>query len=190
MNLQDVVTFCFGDKVQMLKSTYDSIVWKHITEDDYAGLSEENKANYVFNETSYSGSGPMYTLKQTLNSNGAIMYDKLLSNEEYEKLEDNIKLNYKRAHKMYSHVPIPLQEMEDAYVTYINEIKPLSELRAKRDTLLRESDIYSLPDYPHPTEEAKQAWLDYRQALRDLPANTEDPNNIDWPRRPDEPVVP
>ena len=34
------------------------------------------------------------------------------------------------------------------------------------------------------TEEVKQAWLDYRQALRDLPANTSDPSNPVWPYSP------
>ena len=38
----------------------------------------------------------------------------------------------------------------------------------RRLNLLKESDVYALPDYPHKTQEAKQAWLDYRQALRDL----------------------
>jgi len=27
-------------------------------------------------------------------------------------------------------------------------------------------------------------WMDYRQALRDLPANTTDPANPDWPVKP------
>jgi len=39
-------------------------------------------------------------------------------------------------------------------------------------------------DYPHATEEVKQAWLDYRQALRDLPGNTTDPENPVWPTPP------
>jgi len=62
--------------------------------------------------------------------------------------------------------------------------QPLKDLRKKRDRLIKESDVYSLPDFPHPTEEAKQAWLDYRQALRDLPANTTDPENPVWPQEP------
>ncbi|MEG6550208.1 phage tail assembly chaperone, partial [Desulfocurvibacter africanus] len=31
------------------------------------------------------------------------------------------------------------------------------------------SDCYALPDYPHANEAARQAWLDYRQALRNVP---------------------
>ena len=75
------------------------------------------------------------------------------------------------------------EECIDEEIKIKREIR-LNFIRNKRNILLRESDIYSLPDYPHPTEEAKQAWLDYRQALRDLPANTEDPSNVTWPREP------
>ena len=38
-----------------------------------------------------------------------------------------------------------------------------------RDKLLAETDRYATMDFPHKSEELKQAWLDYRQALRDLP---------------------
>jgi len=58
-------------------------------------------------------------------------------------------------------------------------------MRQKRDLLLDETDKYIVADYPHPSPEARQAWLDYRQALRDLPANTEDPANPVWPVPPE-----
>lgn len=61
-------------------------------------------------------------------------------------------------------------------------------IRERRDTELNKTDKYIVSDWPHPTPEDRQAWLDYRQALRDLPANTEDPANPDWPTRPDEVV--
>lgn len=183
MNIH-AATFCFSDTVEMMGDTYESIVWKNITEDEYANLSSENKANYVLNESSYSGSGPMYTLKQVLHTDGTIGYNKLISLEEYTHLEDDLKLNYKLAHKMYSHVPITLEEMKAAYDVYVNETKPLSDLRRKCDMLLKETDKYTISDWPHPTEEVKQAWLDYRQALRDLPANTTDPKNPVWPNQP------
>ena len=60
----------------------------------------------------------------------------------------------------------------------------LDGLRENRNQLLDKTDRYATIDYPHPTEEAKQAWLDYRQALRDLPANTTDPENPVWPTPP------
>ena len=42
-------------------------------------------------------------------------------------------------------------------------------LRIKRDQLLKGTDVYALPDFPHASKEQRQAWLDYRQQLRDLP---------------------
>ncbi|MEG6549517.1 phage tail assembly chaperone [Desulfocurvibacter africanus] len=38
-------------------------------------------------------------------------------------------------------------------------------IRFERDRRLTASDRYALPDYPHTDETARQAWLDYRQAL-------------------------
>ena len=183
MNLHDIVLQgC--DKVEMMGATYDSIVWKHITEEEYNNLSEDDKSSYTLNESSYSGSDPKYTLKQILRSDGIITYHNLLSTAEYDQLDENLKSNYKLATKLYSHVPVPLEEIESTYSIYINETKPLSEMRQKRDLLLHETDKYAIPDYPHPTPEARQAWLDYRQTLRDLPSTTEDPANPVWPTAP------
>ena len=53
-------------------------------------------------------------------------------------------------------------------------------LRQKRDSLMTETDWWVLPDR---TATAEQ--LAYRQALRDLPANTVDPANPVWPTKPE-----
>jgi hypothetical protein len=53
-------------------------------------------------------------------------------------------------------------------------------LRATRNQLLAASDWTILSDSPTPTA----AWKTYRQALRDLPANTTDPTAPDWPTPP------
>lgn len=53
-------------------------------------------------------------------------------------------------------------------------------LRAKRNQLLAESDWTVMSDTPTSTA----AWKTYRQALRDLPANTTDPFNPVWPTPP------
>lgn len=60
----------------------------------------------------------------------------------------------------------------------------LDKLREERDTALIKTDKYTVPDWPHSTPEVRQAWLDYRQALRDLPDVTEDPANPIWPVAP------
>tara|TARA_R100000664_G_C2674780_1_gene85283 strand:- start:105 stop:350 length:246 start_codon:yes stop_codon:yes gene_type:complete len=52
-------------------------------------------------------------------------------------------------------------------------------LRSTRDRLLRETDYYALSDVTM-SEEMKT----YRQALRDLPANTSDPSKPTYPTKP------
>jgi len=69
-------------------------------------------------------------------------------------------------------------------ITELHEQNKYIKLRKERDFLLSNTDKYATIDFPHPTEEAKQAWLDYRQALRDLPDNTTDPENPVWPEMP------
>jgi hypothetical protein len=76
-----------------------------------------------------------------------------------------------------------LQELEQKWQE-IQDEKPMKIIREKRDLLLKETDVYGLTDFKFKSEEAKQAWLDYRQALRDLPANTTDPENPVWPVAP------
>ena len=53
------------------------------------------------------------------------------------------------------------------------------ELRTKRNQLLAETDYLALVDATLSTD-----MRTYRQALRDLPANTSDPANPVWPTKP------
>jgi len=55
----------------------------------------------------------------------------------------------------------------------------LQNLRQRRNQLLAETDYLALADSIL-TDEMRA----YRQALRDLPANTEDPANPVWPTKP------
>ena len=72
--------------------------------------------------------------------------------------------------------------VEDTPVVELDpEPEPLSEaetVRAKRDALLAASDTMALAD--RITDE----WRDYRQALRDLPAQDGFPTNVTWPTEP------
>jgi len=63
----------------------------------------------------------------------------------------------------------------------------LDHQRMIRNMLLRETDVYTVSDYPHADDAAKAAWLTYRQELRDLPAhaNWSDLQDEDWPTAPD-----
>ena len=55
----------------------------------------------------------------------------------------------------------------------------LEILRIKRNQLLAETDFYALSDVT-----MSDAMKTYRQALRDLPANTSDPSNPTYPTKP------
>lgn len=59
----------------------------------------------------------------------------------------------------------------------------LAGLRSERNARLAACDWTQLFDAPL-TNEQKDLWAVYRQALRDLPDNTEDPANPDWPVAP------
>lgn len=54
------------------------------------------------------------------------------------------------------------------------------DLRRERDSKLASSDWTQVPDAPVDHE----AWAVYRQELRDLPDNTDDPFNPVWPTPP------
>jgi hypothetical protein len=64
-----------------------------------------------------------------------------------------------------------------------NRVVPFEELRLERSYKLSNSDWTVGNDSPL-SPEKKQEWLNYRQALRDLPTNTEDPENPNWPTPP------
>lgn len=61
----------------------------------------------------------------------------------------------------------------------------LELLRTERDKRLAETDHLGLPDFGGFSAEMTA----YRQALRDLPANTADPANPVWPVKPGSEVV-
>ena len=68
--------------------------------------------------------------------------------------------------------------------TKIAELKiaePMRLLRMERNRLLIRSDWTQGSDVP---DAIKTSWATYRQKLRDLPANTSDPNNPSWPVEP------
>ena len=78
----------------------------------------------------------------------------------------------------------PPKEEFEAKLQELIDAQPWKELRTERNKRIAQTDYLFTSDYPHATEEVKQAWLDYRQSLRDLPANTEDPSDPTWPQEP------
>ncbi len=100
----------------------------------------------------------------------------------------NINVTWNEEANVYTETPfiIPTQqECEDYWTMTLQNELTLKRLRRERDDLLAKTDYVATIDYPHPTPEKKQEWLDYRQALRDLPSNTEDPANPVWPVPPE-----
>ena len=68
---------------------------------------------------------------------------------------------------------------QTAYTTRRNNEKAVVE-RATRDNLLKETDHFALSDVT-----MTDAMRTYRQALRDVPQQSEFPNTITWPTKPE-----
>ena len=78
-------------------------------------------------------------------------------------------------------VPLTAEEIAEieAYQRDVLPVEQMKELRSKRNQLLTETDYLALADSTLTDEMTA-----YRQALRDLPANTVDPANPVWPVKP------
>ena len=59
----------------------------------------------------------------------------------------------------------------------------MDEIRNMRTYLLKNTDYTALQDSPPMSVEMKE----YRQALRDITKNIDDPFNVEWPKNPDDP---
>ena len=91
-------------------------------------------------------------------------------------------------HNVINGVAVPLTAAEQAEYEAHNvaavaarPARALADLREQRTARLAASDWTQLPDAP--TANAA-AWKVYRQALRDLPAQTVYPNAPQWPTAP------
>lgn len=59
------------------------------------------------------------------------------------------------------------------------------KIRTLRNELLSESDIEVVIDkWQSYTDEQKNAWINYRRILREIPQEYSNPNNIVWPDKP------
>ena len=92
-----------------------------------------------------------------------------------EVIEVNMQTGEKRI------IPLTAEEIaeREAYARDVLPLEQMAALRRQRDQLLTETDYLALADSTL-TDEMR----DYRQALRDLPANTVDPANPVWPTKP------
>ena len=82
--------------------------------------------------------------------------------------------------ELYQHDdPQPTAAELQAEIDRLQAAQPMVELREKRNQLLAETDHLALSDHVLSAEMTA-----YRQALRDLPANTTDPANPVFPTKP------
>lgn len=93
--------------------------------------------------------------------------------------------------------PIPAPSVTELITSFetMKSQEAMMQLRLHRNQLLKESDVYVLPDFPHQTEKEKEAWLQYRRDLRDLTLCSapllDDSSyqlvmtSVKWPVRPD-----
>lgn len=77
----------------------------------------------------------------------------------------------------------PTKEAFEAKFQEIIREYSFKELRQERDGRLAEVDWIFSTDY-HIPDQLRDEWTRYRQALRDLPSLTEDPENPVWPEKP------
>jgi len=83
-------------------------------------------------------------------------------------------------------IPLTAEEIAEREA-YARDVLPgiqLEELRRERDRRLAETD-WIITMHKEKGTNIPAAWKTYRQALRDLPANTEDPANPVWPTKPE-----
>ena len=75
--------------------------------------------------------------------------------------------------------PQPTADQLQTEIDRLNAAQPMVELREERNKRLAETDYLALSDATLSAD-----MRTYRQALRDLPANTSDPANPTWPTKP------
>jgi len=78
----------------------------------------------------------------------------------------------------------PTREVVEAKLQELIDAQPLKDLRAERDRRLAAVDWVTSRATSTETP-VPQEWKTYMQALRDLPATTEDPTNPVWPTVPE-----
>ncbi len=71
------------------------------------------------------------------------------------------------------------RDAEEAEFVAAEPARKWARIRAQRDQLLAASDWRAMPDAPTMSD----AWTAYRQALRDVPSQS-DPDNIVFPEEP------
>lgn len=77
----------------------------------------------------------------------------------------------------------PTKAEIETEIQRLREEKPWKELREERNKRLTQCDWVATKAFTTNTP-VPEEWKTYMQALRDLPANTTDPENPVWPQAP------
>jgi hypothetical protein len=80
-------------------------------------------------------------------------------------------------------VPVPSQGDLDAAWPSVRDALGWKAVRGERDGLLAGCDWTQVADAPLTAGE-REAWADYRQALRDVPQTFDSPDDVVWPEAP------
>lgn len=97
---------------------------------------------------------------------------------------------WKNEHKIFGEfdaellgVTVEEYEPEASKPVELTDEEVAERMRLKRDKLLEASDYYMMVDYPS-TYDGLVSVKAYRQALRDITAQSGFPNEIEWPKLP------
>ena len=107
-------------------------------------------------------------MKTYLDNNGIILFE-----------DNNIPKD--PANRYYAQFLQELENGEAELVPYTSPAPTWEQIRAQRDALLAASDWVGLTDV---NVQNKQAWLDYRTALRNIPSTFKSPSEVIWPAKP------
>ena len=115
----------------------------------------------------------------------AVHWNETSGEIEYNDGKPNLSISsigiYSQAETTFNNEIKRRKDLDDEYLNSSSFL--WMKLRSERDNLLLSSDFTQLGDIGL-SETKKTEWVNYRQLLRDLPANTSDPANPTWPTRP------
>lgn len=92
-------------------------------------------------------------------------------------------LNYDEINFFGSNIEKPPKEEFEAKLQELIDAQPWKELREERNKRLSQCDWVATRAFTTNTP-VPEEWKVYMQALRDLPATTEDPSSPVWPQEP------
>ena len=115
----------------------------------------------------------------------AVHWNETSGEIEYNDGKPNLSISsigiYSQAETTFNNEIKRRKDLDDEYLNSSSFL--WMKLRSERDNLLLSSDFTQLGDIGL-SETKKTEWVNYRQLLRDLPANTSDPANPTWPTKP------